>query len=45
VRRRLVEVANGEIRTTRVMVKPLASGTIDGYLSRVPRDEPDSTLA
>jgi hypothetical protein len=44
VRRRQVVVANGQTRTTRVMVKPLAGAAIDDYLRRVPRDDPESTL-
>jgi RimJ/RimL family protein N-acetyltransferase len=45
VRTREIEVALGVIRTTRVMVKPLAGNTLDEYLRRVPRDQPDSTQA
>lgn len=45
VRRRQIEVANGETKTTRVMVKPLAGGTLQDYLLQVPRDEPGSSLA
>lgn len=33
------------VRTVRVMVKPLAGGTVDEYLARVPRDRPDVPAA
>lgn len=36
--------AAGEARLARVMVKPLAGGTVAQYLARVPRDQPGSTL-
>jgi GNAT superfamily N-acetyltransferase len=45
VRTRQILVADGETKATRVMVKPLAGGTLDEYLQRVPRDQPGSTLA
>jgi GNAT superfamily N-acetyltransferase len=45
VRTRQIQVANGATKTTHVMVKPLAGGTLDEYLRRVPRDEPGSTMA
>jgi GNAT superfamily N-acetyltransferase len=44
VRTRQIVVGSGESKTTRVMVKPLAGGSLDDYLRWVPRDEPHSTL-
>lgn len=42
--RRDVQMA-ARVNDVRVMVKPLAGGQFGDYLSRVPRDHPDSTLA
>lgn len=44
VRTRPFVVASGETRQARVMVKPLAAGTLEEYLQLVPRDAPESTL-
>ena len=44
VRMREIADASGQPRTVRVLVKPLATGTLADPLRRVPRDEPASTL-
>jgi GNAT superfamily N-acetyltransferase len=44
VRTRPYVNASGAAVTARVLVKPLAGGTLESYLARVPRDAQDSTL-
>lgn len=44
VRRRDNMDTGGRINTLRVMVKPLADGTVDEYLQQAPRDRPGSPL-
>jgi len=44
VRKRAGVVMGSRTNTVRVLVKPLAGGTLPEYLSRVARDNPDSAL-
>ena len=44
LRRRHGVDTGGRINDLRVMAKPLAGGTLAGYLALVPRDQPDSAL-
>lgn len=44
VRRREGVDTGGRVNDVRVLVKPLAGGTLADYLDRVPRDRPDSML-
>jgi len=44
VRTREIATASGQLKTARVLVKPLAGGAIADYLQLVPRDEPGSNL-
>ncbi|MCJ7452642.1 MAG: GNAT family N-acetyltransferase [Steroidobacteraceae bacterium] len=44
VRTREITNASGQTKTTRVLVKPLAGGTISEYLQLMPRDAAGSTL-
>jgi hypothetical protein len=44
VRKRQLQNPSGEIKTSKVMVKPLRGGTLAEYLHLVPRDAPSSPL-
>ncbi len=44
VRTRLYPNLSGETKLARVLVKPLAGGTLEQYALLVPRDAPESTL-